>query len=389
MGSKLLKVGILGLVALAATTLSVGAVDARTSKPRLSEVERSTPRVLAQIELASPIPLEDAIRMAKRQRIDLLLVEHTFTVGDQQFVGFYPVPASEQVEDSRARFFEAHRAFLSDMVESSRRIDEDSLGDDSRASLQDWKFKLDEALDTGITTELRVGKLTIQGDRSIVNSLSGQRGIRQVTVVSDESQMETQSSTLQSSSNQLALAADWSTWQPRAGTVDTGPSSAPNNRYMNLQMSWQNVSGFGPTSTYEHDFFLNNSANSSMGPGTYLDRAQTGGQVWGYSGVPIVEYAASNLPSAYLDTRFMDGNVEIAYTIGSAKASDIRTQTWYMNYIRTRNGDALRDNAKLTAQLGHRSPSSSYSTWASYGDAQSTIFPAWSLAVPAGLSWAR
>jgi hypothetical protein len=189
---------------------------------------------------------------------------------------------------------------------------------------------------------------------------------------------------LRSSPEPSPTWVDPSTWAPRGGGIAILQSTS-GQRYVRQDMLWSNVSNFGWVTTYEHDFFLNHSPGSPSG--TYLDRSQH--SQWNYRGIPIVAYASSSLPRAYLDTRLGDSQYEISYTIGSAHADAIATNTWYTSYILTTNGDVNTDNAKLTAQLGYRLPPNDFSVWGSYSLQQERIFPAWTIPVPTAFSWQR
>jgi len=175
-----------------------------------------------------------------------------------------------------------------------------------------------------------------------------------------------------------ALAAvSFETWVPEYGWSDVGVSSST-SRFTNQSMYWDSVTGFPANSTYEHDFFLNNYDGK-----TYLDSAETSGSY------PKFQYASSDLPRAYLDTRFADNRNELAYTIGSADAKAIQKNRWYYTYIRTANGNVTIDGGKLQAQLGHRSPSYCYSTWCSFGDQIERIIAAWQVPVPGSKYWTK
>jgi hypothetical protein len=167
-------------------------------------------------------------------------------------------------------------------------------------------------------------------------------------------------------------------WVPSYVFVETGEIE-PGTRYLRMKMMWNDVAGFGATSTYEQDFFLDNYDASPLGPGTYLDRSRKLDQT------PRVKSWQSNLPGAYLDTRFGDGTDEIAYTIGAGQASEIKADVEYDTLIVAADGDADKDSARLSAQLGHQVPAGCTSTWCSLDDGTGSIvdiFPAWVIPVP-------
>ena len=174
-----------------------------------------------------------------------------------------------------------------------------------------------------------------------------------------------------------------STWVPSRGDIYIHPSSYPGQRYITNWMKWNDVSGFGANSTYEHDFFLNDSDNSKYGPGTYLTDAETWGRI------PDVSYWSSNLPRPYLDSRLFDPDYQKAYTVGCSDAASIEPGTWYYTYIRANNGDANIDNGALIPELGHRSPSWCYeSTWCVEGDQHEYIYSPWRVdPIPGDFYW--
>ena len=170
-------------------------------------------------------------------------------------------------------------------------------------------------------------------------------------------------------------------WVPSYVYVETGETE-PGVRFVRTRMIWNDVSRFDPSSTFELDFFLDNYDASPLGPGTYLDRSRT------FDQSPRVKTWRSNLPNAYLDTRFGDGNDEIAYTIGSGQASAIEPGKEYDTLIVTAAGDTDRDSARLSAQLGVQRPTGCVTTWCSFPAGPGSMvdifpaFPAWEIPVP-------
>ena len=186
-----------------------------------------------------------------------------------------------------------------------------------------------------------------------------------------------------SQSNELSTQGWWNGGTaPDSGLIYTGPSTyGVGNRYAYNYFQWNNDPSFGHYSTYEHDFFLNNDPNSSLGSGTYLTTSQT------WQGYPTVEYVASTLPSAYLDTRAFDGSDEVAYTIGSGWAKDIVANSGYYTYFISKNGLTSQDNGKLSAQIGEQRPWGCSTTWCSFSTNIITLVPAWTVPVPGVHNW--
>lgn len=178
-------------------------------------------------------------------------------------------------------------------------------------------------------------------------------------------------------------------WAPKNGRVYVNPSSrGTGNRYATQYMTWVQ-DNFGSSSGYEHDFFLNNSSGSTLGPGTYFSRAEKGG----WRRYPDFEYASTSWPSSskpYVDTRFGDGNVEISYTIGMVEADEIVANKEYFTYLRFKNGNASRDNAKLVAKRTGRNRAVcplNPDQWCMFENDSQTIYKAWDLQIPASRRW--
>lgn len=175
------------------------------------------------------------------------------------------------------------------------------------------------------------------------------------------------------------------TWTPDQGKVTTMQYGST-KRQVYSEFKWFNkpFSVFGYT--YEHDFFLNNYATSSLGFGTYLLRNTNG------SGFPICTWA-TNMPNAYLDTRLCDENSfqgtsnEVPYTIGCGEGYNLAKNIVYWTQILTDNGNTNIDNGKLTAQAGTQVPVGCTSVWCSFSYQQIPIIGAWNIPVPGTISW--
>lgn len=170
------------------------------------------------------------------------------------------------------------------------------------------------------------------------------------------------------------------TWVPSTYYVETGQYD-PDSRYILTEFIWDDASGFGLGSTFEAEFFLNNSDNSNLGEGIFLSGDE---DFWE---VPILDGFDSNLPSWYLDTRSGDAGdpgdrVETAFTIGAGRADDIQAGTLYFTLIIGSNGTTTTDNGRLAAQLGCQAPMGCRTTWCSYSARVVDLLPAWDVPVP-------
>ena len=380
----MLRIGTIVISLISAMTLLPIPSNANLGGTNQFEPAVTAPKkhIWAKVDFVSPISIEEAIEVAHERKLSVAFIEHSFLIGDQTFVGFYPV-TSKNKDKVRSGLLEAYKVFLQDMIESPKQPEvETVLDSNEQVAFRNMEAQFMKAKLEADTTELKIDRIIVKGKVASIEALKESSPLIQSAEAFNVEQTNVQ--------NEIPLISaasyvDWEKWQPEWGRVQIGPSTQSGFRILDLRMMWDDVSGFSWDSTYEHDFFLNNDPRSALGPGTYLDRSEWPGGLR----IPKVDYAASNLPRAYLDTRIGDASNLIAYTIGSAKASDILTNTWYYNYFRTRNGDASRDNAWLTAQRGIRLPPNDFSTWASWSVQQNNIFPNWQIQVPSTFSWRK
>ena len=175
-------------------------------------------------------------------------------------------------------------------------------------------------------------------------------------------------------------------WIPDYGMYICLPSNAnPGKRFISQFMRWNNPA-FIANRTYEQDFILNNSSNSSLGAGVYLSDEQQ------FFMRPKPVYAATNLPAPYLDTRFQDASHLKAYTLGCADAEDILANKWYATFMLFEKGTEDIDNAAITAQIGEgRTPAftPSNSTYFIFGLETQSIYPSWTINIPGSGGWKK
>jgi hypothetical protein len=349
----------------------------------------------AQLDFASPVELEEALILATRTNLTITQIQHSFTLGEETFTGIFPIDAETPPDTIPERMVANYRGFLHDVLREAegatiRELALEAL--DNTASAKKRMKSSEEAeraLIDSYREKFRVEALTVYGTPDQIDAAVKESGrlISRIDPADVKTALAQESQTKMSATQEQANAnVDENTWVPTSGKVVTA-AATEGGRYVRQEMRWSSVSGFGPESTYEHDFFLKNSAGAVRPAGTYLSRSETL-----IDRIPKVEYATSTLPRAYLDSRFGDGNDEIAFTIGSAKASDIKANQTYSSYIRTKDGDATQDDGKLQAQLGHRTPSWCYTTFCSFEDKQVprvTLVRAWEVPVPGVKTWDR
>lgn len=175
-------------------------------------------------------------------------------------------------------------------------------------------------------------------------------------------------------------------WIPDYGMYVCLPSNTnPGKRFIAQFMRWKNPA-FISNRTYEQDFILNNSDNSSLGAGVYLSDEEQ------FFKRPKPVYAATNLPAPYLDTRFQDASHLKTYTLGCADAEDILPNKWYTTFMLFEKGTADIDNAAITAQIGEgRSPTfgPSNSTYFIFAIETESIYPSWTIDIPGSGGWKK
>jgi hypothetical protein len=359
--------------------------ERRQQEPK-STAGADEPQAEARVEFIAPVSVYDALAIAASQNLKVTQIQHSFTIGKEKFVGFYVVDADDTPATIAPKLAANYRAFLQDIADPTEENVHDAGPSDpvGGGKLKQRRVQAEQALIRSYQDELRVVGITVVGAE---NHLDAVKDVWPLVakVTAEPSEQERNSTKSPSKGTVLSQAAanvDENTWVPVSGKIITAPSAA-GGRYVEQQMQWSNVSGFGSNSTYEHDFFLKNSAGTQRPAGTYLDRSETLGRI------PKVEYYTSNLPRYYLDTRLLDGPDEVAFTIGSAQASEIKVGTAYMSYIRTKNGDADVDDGKLQAQLGHRTPSFCYGPGCIFGDQIVSLVQAWEVPVPGVKTWDR
>lgn len=365
MKKLLLSIGTVGTL----VTIGVGAFPFLVS----GQAEDWTANIL----FSQPLSLKEVLDVASDNALKPIFLEHDFTIpGRKKSVGFIPVSDGIAAADLEAKAKDAHRTFLLDMAV-------DKNNGESAVFTQ-------AAEKTG---DIKIARMTVQSNGKVLDTLKGKDArIQEVQIRKPESVRSRLQSFMRGIVETTIAAVDQETWVPEYGKVQTGDSSTEGERYVWQKLHWDDASGFAVSDTYEPDFFLYN-YDGTNGK-NYLDKRETSGSF------PVMAYASSDLPSAYLDTRAMDPTNslgernELAYTIGSSNADTITTGYTYITYIRTAKGQASTDKGKLQSQRGYRSPSWCYTTWCSFGyenDSTSRYKPvtSWTVPVPGYLEWRK
>lgn len=359
--------------------------------PTTAQTSEPSNTAIASITLKQPISVEEAIQLVNRYELTPLMVEGDFSIGDEQLHDFFIIPPHTDSTIIKNSYIKQRLAFF---VDISAAVDNAPSPSEKHSSELQSKMENQATAAKSIVNQqgildVFVSKITLRGNSRSINKIVIDRPEEAITITDERSipktkpQNEQKPGTTVSSPNAIGIS-DNSRWNPEVGVSYVYPSQN-GGRYSTQWMWWDEIP-FSSEQTYEHDFFLYNYDND----GTYLNGNDTG-----YPGCfPVVEYAATTWPAEskpYLDTRFAANYVscerdEMAYTIGAAQADKLTANTWHYTYIRTTDGNSGNDKFKLSAQLGHRTPSWCYTTWCSFGDDSRVLVPAWSSFVP-GTRW--
>lgn len=374
---------------------SNGEPGERSQQKHKSPMGAGDAQAEAQVDFVAPVAVYEALAVAAQQNLTITQVRHSFTIGKEKFVGIYVVDADDTPATIGPNLAAKYREFLQvtsgPAEESSPDAGPADLVADTK--LKPRRIQAGQVLVESYQNEVRIDGMGVTGAESQLDAVKDASPLvsKMTAGSSEQVRASAQSASAGAAPSEAAAQVDENTWAPDFGIVITGIAPG-GGRYVEQMMRWSNVSGFGPNSTYEHDFFLKYLAGPKRPtPGTYLDRSELP-----HDRIPIA-YATSNLPTYYLDSRHGDGgwiegysvNDEVAFTVGSARASDIKVNTLYTTYISTKKGDADVDDGKLQAQLGHRTLPLCYTTWCSVSDQIVTLVGAWDVPVPGVKNWSR
>ncbi len=351
---------------------------------------------IARVHFAPATELSTAMKEMERYGVRLLAFQRAYKIGGQTVVdGYFLKPDDQDQADASAlegRYWRSHGAMLQDLAQDINLNQRDFVDAEAQAV---WQRRADAVIQaqekftslercwiTGTCPTVDVVTMLVSGDAVALSEVA-----RSSLVTRVEIQGETTRNSRSDTDNTRGLMPQTlvssSTWMPSQGDVHVHPSSYAGERYVTNWMKWNDVAGFGSNSTYEHDFFLNDSDNSKYGPGTYLSDAET------WNGIPNVSYWSTSLPRPYLDTRTTDPDYLKSYTVGCSDGDALAADVWYYTYVRAANGDAEIDNGFLQGELGHREPSWCYeSTWCVQGDNHVNIYPPYDIdPIPGDFYW--
>lgn len=351
---------------MAAALLSL--IGCGDSSPVQTTGSPAEPNQLLIIRFSAPVAISEAIAHGDSLRLTAMQLQGKFTVGGDTLTDFFLPESGDRQQVIEASWRAAQVQYLDNMLELSAELTRSGSGAYSVANLTE-----------------AIARASLPQSVWVLSGRADAATIARARVRFPAAIIESHLGVALSSREAAAQVPATSGWIPAYGTVTTGKHSN-SERFVHNSFVFTATEGFADSSTYEHDFFLNNYSESKYGPGTYLSSEELGG-ITTYR-VPKTTYAASNLPSPYLDTRDLDSHSELAYTIGSAYPRAFVNNTTYQTYIATKNGGAEQDNAKLSAQLGHRRPDWCMSTWCSFGLEQHRLIDGdWPIDVPGTHHW--
>ncbi|HHW42165.1 MAG TPA: hypothetical protein GXX19_13710 [Syntrophomonadaceae bacterium] len=336
--------------------------------------------IVAEVSFRQGVAIDKVLSEARASGLQVVGLYSTYVIGSQPpFTDFQKVQSSDNTSTITKKFLDNRNTLINFHLKSCERILNEKLCTTEGAALLE-QVKRDLALAVQDQTEgssekgiMTITGVMVRGPQHSVSMLTQRLPVENIRLIPLN---EKDDPSLKQSSTSYAVTATAETWVPEEGTCLTGQYS-DTRRTVCQWLRWDDKSGFTSNSTYEHDFFTYYYDGKA-----YLDPTDSWpGQF------PWVDYWSSNLPDPYLDTRLGDPDGEKAYTIGSASAVNISTNSWYSSSIITSNGNSSSDTGKLVAQLGHRYPSSCKSVWCSFGDDWEFIVPAWQISLPGEKTW--
>lgn len=331
--------------------------------------------ISVKFELKDAVDLDQLLVIEKKYKFKQIILEGNFVYKGGSIHDFYALDNSNGDKNIKEDYSKSRKALIVDIEKNNQSLQPSDLQSLENILISDVKLigsksNTDQMKKDLDANNIRVLNLNVKD----VGNLQPKEKVIPKEAFSPKKEAGAVAA--------LATVAD--TMIPKSGTSYFYPSSA-GGRYVQQNMKWTSVS-FSSDQTYEHDVFLYNYDRK-----TYLNGANTA-----YPNCyPTTTYAATTWPSAskpYLDTRLSENLVsceidELAYTIGAAQANALQANTDYYTYIRTADGNDTVDKFKLQAQIGHRIPTSCYTTWCSFRNQSYTLIPGWSSSVPGTQSW--
>lgn len=323
------------------------------------------------ISFRNPLSVEQVSSFIDQYKLETIYYKSTFDTGYTTTTDFYfPKSGIDILKD----YTDSRRGYILDTIQTSEAIAK-SGNEDLKDMAAQKAETMRRALKDG--SDIQITGIMAYGDPGIDIRIAKSPLVLTVYSESTNTRSLALTSPLIASINKFNfISLNNLGWIPTSGTSVVNPSTlCCNLRFSQQYAKWSSISGFSSTSAYEHDFWLNNYDNK-----TYLDTSQDS------SGFPIVNYAGSDLPQPYLDTRWGDIGGEKSYVVGTPYPNKISINTLYNTYIRTNKGNTATDTGKLQAQLGYRVPTC-ISTWCINSSQTVNLIKAWNITVPGMKNW--
>ncbi len=312
--------------------------------------EQKTKQQKVKIEFNTPLSTAKLVSVVKKFKLEP--TELYYAQDDIQ--GGYSISEGESIEIAVEKMLDAHNQFLEDAIAQSSEAMNKSTDEPTFEMLSVLNDQFVVALNKIENNKFTISGMQVNKNKN-VNKMQKVGLISNITLVTQRQKVKLDVFNTQEQVDSISTKSlSHESWAPYGGT------SKVNQRYTLQTFYFNNTSDFGSTSTYEHET-----------------------QVYNKSFADYNGYWSSNLPRAYKDTPFLDSIDN--FTVGSAKASSIRTNYRYYTYMTLRAGSASSATVRIKGQKGHRWPSWCYSTWCIFPDATTGSMATFT--APAGISW--
>jgi hypothetical protein len=269
-----------------------------------------------------------------------------FSYKDGDIVGGYVLQNGESIESAINNFKSKHISFL---VEAGGQIATNLAKERDQVAVSGYSAlgkKMSSLLEKAKADDINIVSMKVAA--SSLGKLKGLSVIGDVSIKDETKYGLSKSAEVASTSHEP--------WAPYYG------KSKVTNQ-MTFQFLYFNyILGFGSTSTYECET-----------------------QVYNKNFADFDGYWSSNFPNAYYDTPFSDQIDN--FTIGSFTARQFTINAMYYAQMTLRPQTAPTATVRIKGQLGHRYPSSCYSTWCVFADATTSSLVTFTAPITNYLEW--
>lgn len=360
-------------------------VDNLDTVPSDCEIVRNA---FADVSFGSPVSVAEALQMAAQTSSWVMTLEDDYAVGGEPTHDFFIGPTTTDAATTAQAYERERLGFYQDMVNDHNSAD---LTAGERAEDQAMIDAMKAALAKGDAGEIKVTAMTLNGNEQQLRNLTSGTisgtssgtlatsagNIESVSIVDmsandeqveQEEALEQQALATSEPPEGSLTAASSTIWYPVRGRSKVAASSIAGKRYVSQRFTWSSPppgATVGACCGYEHDFKTQNNDGRH-----YL----TGAQTPSYRGCfPKNAFASTSYPRgsyAYLESNLTSRGTcertQLTYTIGIANTAPVAAGKRYYTFIRTPNGNAGSDKAKLFGELLHRVPEDCYSVYCVY-----------------------